>query len=225
MESIHESNKNDLLKTQIERMLRRARALKEHLKSRASPMSILAILKENPCLLRCVQDIQDYQYDNDIDSLYPGRHDWVGKRIIDGIIDRFEDLILVSSEYGIINGKLDIAVLPDKIRIKYGRRLIAIEIKTGRWVDSSLFNQIERYLLELDILIVARVPTEDVAAIDSAPLGDILEKNLNILIRKSHRIMSGRRIKIPGDWCRGGATQTVSSRSHQNGPTKVVMHH
>jgi hypothetical protein len=91
-----------------------------------------------------------------------------------------------------------VAVFPDKIRLKYGRRLIAIEIKTGRWVDSSLFNQIERYLLELDVLIVVRVPTEDVVAIDSAPLEDILEKNLNILIRKSHQIMSGKRLKIPG---------------------------
>ncbi len=70
-------------------------------------------------------------------------------------------------------------------------------------MDSSLFNQIERYLLELDVLIVARVPTEDVVAIRRSPLEDILEKNLNVLSRKSHRILSGKRIKIPGDWCKG----------------------
>ena len=175
-------------------------------------------------MLKCVRDIQDYQYENDIDSLYSGCHDWVRKRIIDRIIDRFEDLILVSSEYGIINGKLDIGVLQDKIRLKYGRKLIAIEIKTGRWVDSSLFNQIERYLLELDVLIVARVPTEEVEAIDSAPLENILEKNLNILIRKSHRIMSGRRIKIPGDWCKG-CNANCEYRNRQDGRTKIVTDH
>lgn len=211
METIHESNKkpvlltapNESLKTQTENVLQRASALKEYLESHASPVSILAILKENPCLLKCVNEIQHYHYENDIDSLYSGRHDWVRKRIIEGIIDRFEDLILVSSEHGIINGKLDVAVFPDKIRLKYGRRLIAIEIKTGRWVDSSLFNQIERYLSELDVLIVVRVSTEDVVAIESAPLRDILAKNLDILTRKSHRIMSGKRIRIPGDWCKG----------------------
>ena len=191
------------LKSQTERILQGTGALKKYLKSCASPASILAILKENPCLLKCVYDIQEYHYEKDIDSLYLGRHDWVRKRIIEAIVDRFEDLILVRSEHGKISGKLDVAMFPDKVRLKYGNRHIAIEIKTGKWVDSSLFNQIERYLLELDVLIVVRVPTNDVVAIDGARLGDVLENNLNILMRKSSCIMSGKRIKIPGDWCKG----------------------
>jgi hypothetical protein len=116
------------IKSQIESILQRTGALKEHLKSSASPISILAILKEIPCPLKCVHEIKEYHYENDIDSLYSGRHDWVRKRIIEGIIDRFEDLILVRSEHGIINGKLDVAVFPDKIRLKFGRRLIAIVV-------------------------------------------------------------------------------------------------
>lgn len=69
-------------------------------------------------------------------------------------MDKFENQIEVKSEYSLSNGKLDIIlqILYDKIQIKYKTRTIAIEIKSGKTVNSKIFCQIERYLADTDVL-------------------------------------------------------------------------
>ena len=79
-------------------------------------------------------------------------------------------MLLVKSEYKTFTGKLDIALLPSHnhsmIILKYNKKLIGIEIKSGRWVGATTFNQIERYLFDVDQLLIVRVPTEDVVIVD-----------------------------------------------------------
>ncbi len=89
-------------------------------------------------------------------------------------MDEFAHLIDVKSEHRTTIGKLDIAVLGSKIELKYDRKIIAIEIKTGETVSSELFNQIQRYLTGIDLLLIVRLPSNDVVPIDTSPIKDVL---------------------------------------------------
>jgi hypothetical protein len=61
------------------------------------------------------------------------------------------------------DGRVDIIIFTDRIVIKNERKVITIEIKSGKNID--LF-QFERYLFESDLLIVVRVLTKEVAVIN-----------------------------------------------------------
>jgi hypothetical protein len=90
-----------------------------------------------------------------------------------------------------------------RIILEYGRKNIAIEIKTGHSVKSDHFNQIERYLIDVDVLVRIRVPTEDVVVIYNTFIKDVLIKDLARLTRKADEMISDKRIIVPGNWCKG----------------------
>jgi hypothetical protein len=128
---------------------------------------MISILQNNPCRLKCLNEITDRNRDKQwIDPFYFSRHEWVKMKIIDAILDEFAHLIDVKSEHSTTIGKLDIAVLGNKIELRYNRKIIAIEIKTGETVNSGLFNQIQRYLTGVDLLLIVRIPSNDVVPID-----------------------------------------------------------
>lgn len=94
------------------------------LNSKASKAKVLAIMQDCPCLVKCVNEIQSTNYSN-IDSLYSAKHEYAKTKLIDAIEDRFADLVTVSSEHVIPNGKLDIVIKPgSKIVLKYNNRTI-----------------------------------------------------------------------------------------------------
>jgi hypothetical protein len=161
---------------------------------------IISILQENPCLLRCFHEIRNTEYKNDIDPFYIAKHEYVRKRIIDAIRSSLPHLIQINSEYETSTGKIDVVVLPDKIILIYNSKIIGIEIKSGKSIN--LF-QIERYLDEKDILLIVRVPTREVIAINSLPLRGVLAKNMNSISQKVEGIIANNKIKVPGDWCFG----------------------
>jgi hypothetical protein len=120
-------------------------------------------------------------------------------------LDTFGNRIEVRSEYSLSNGKLDILILQilyDKIQIQYKTKTIAIEIKSGKTVDSKTFCQIERYLTDTDVLIMVRVPTQDVVPIHTNIITNELIEDLSLLKRKAGKLLSNSVIKVPGDWCR-----------------------
>jgi hypothetical protein len=167
--------------------------------------SIFAILQDNPCLVKCVHEIR-HKNDRkpDFDSIYSAKHNWIKNKIIDAILDKFEDQIEVKSEYSLSNGKFDLIlqILYDKIKIQYKTRTIAIEIKSGKTVSSKIYCRIERYLVDTDVLLMVRVPYQDVVPIHSERIGNELIEDLSLLKRKANKILSNSIKKVPGDWCR-----------------------
>ncbi len=194
--TLEESNR--LLTQNIGRM-------KSTLGTSASRAKILANLHECPCLVKCAHEIQNTNYSNKIDPLYLAKHEYAKTKLIDAIEDRFADLIIVSSEHIIPNGKLDISIIPagSKIVLKYNKKVIAIELKSGKSADAGMLFQIERYLPDCDVLIFVRILTEEVTLIERGTIQNILTEGMSRLNRKISRITNGELIKVQGDWCRG----------------------
>ena len=166
--------------------------------------SLFAIIQDNPCLVKCVHEIKNKNEGN-FDSFYTAKHNWIKKKLIDAILDTFGNRIEIRSEYSLSNGKLDILILQtqnNKIQIKYKTKTIAIEIKSGKTIDSKIFCQIERYLTDTDVLIMVRVPTQDVVPIHKNIIINELIEDISLLKRKADKILSNSVIKVPGDWCR-----------------------
>lgn|GEM_PF-2367855 len=170
-----------------------------------SNSSIFAILQDNPCLVKCLHEIRNKNTNKlDFDSIYNAKHNWIKNKIIDVILDKFENQIEVKSEHNLSNGKFDLIlqILYDKIRIQYKTKTIAIEIKSGKTVNSKIFCQIERYLVDTDVLLMVRVPTQDVVPIHSDRIMNELIEDLSLWKRKADKILSNSVKKVPGDWCR-----------------------
>lgn len=135
------------------------------------------------------------------------------RKIIDAIVNKFGDNLLVSSEHVISTGKLDIAILPDnsiamlpdnRIVFKYNKKVIGIEIKSGKTFDVKNIFQIERYMIDCDLLLVIRVLDRDVFRIDTSSIKDnVLIKNISSLTQKVQQIKDNMLIQVPGEWCKG----------------------
>lgn len=202
----NDANNSFNLQETSKKLMARLDNVKTGLKSKAGRSKILSILQDNPCRLRCKHLVQSGTDDKKIDyTFYNAKHEWIKNKIIDAIVDEFSDLVAVKSEDFVSYGKLDIGIQFDNMRIilEYGRKSIAIEIKAGHSVSSNHFNQIERYLFDVDVLIIIRVPAEDVVVIYNTFIKDDLIKGMARLTRKAYEIMSNKPIIIPGDWCKG----------------------
>jgi hypothetical protein len=151
---------------------------------------------------------------NDIDPLYLQKHDYVKKRLIDAIVRRFSNKLAVSSEEKIDNGTIDICIYSDKIIcINKEKKTVGIEVKSGRTID--LF-QIERYLCQLDVLIVVRVPTQEVTKISQKDIIQELTNNNFSTIQKIRQIKEQGLIKVKGEWCAGCTALCQHKRAGHN---------
>jgi hypothetical protein len=192
----------------------------------ATTAKILSIIEENPCRLKCVYEIQNKNDDNrDFDKLYNAKHDSVKRKIIDAVIDKFGDNLLISSEHAISTGKLDIAILPEnslailpdnRIVFKYDKKVIGVEIKSGKTFDTKNMFQIERYMIDCDLVLVIRVVYGDVFRIDTSSIKDnILIKNISLLTRKVQQIEDNKLIRVPGEWCKGCRADCKYKQPHR----------
>jgi hypothetical protein len=190
--------------------------LRSKIGAKASTAKILSIIHSCPCPMKCVNDIKNSVYSNDIDRLYIEKHEYVKKKIIDAIQLNFGRSTSIKSEHKINNGTLDIVILYDKIILNYHEKSICIEIKSGRSID--LF-QIERYLYESYVLIVVRVPTRDVVPIHQTNIADELIAGINSTIKKIDLLNENNLLKVQGEWCKGCTancefSKKVSKNSH-----------
>jgi len=202
LETTH-SNDNSNLEDIKQLLDRNIDKMQLSLNSKASKAKVFAILQDCPCSVKCVNEIQSSNYSN-IDSLYSAKHEYAKTKLIDAIEDKFADLVTVSSEHIVPNGKLDIVIKPgSKIILKYNKRTIAIELKSGKTADASMLFQIERYLPDCDVLIFVRIPTEEVTLIEAKSIEPDLAESMSRLNRKVSRITNGQLIKVQGEWCRG----------------------
>jgi hypothetical protein len=193
-----------MLKESEKSLLIELDAFRDELSLKASNAKMISVLHQFPCLLKCVHDIRVSEY-SDIDPLYLQKHDYVKKRLIDAIVRRFSNKLAVSSEEKIDNGTIDICIYSDKIIcINKEKKRVGIEVKSGRSID--LF-QIERYLCQLDILIVVRVPTQEVTRISQKDITHELINNNFSTIQKIRQIKEQGLIKVKGEWCRGCTAQ------------------
>jgi hypothetical protein len=173
---------------------------RSNLGTRASNAKILSIVHGCPCPMKCVNDIKNNDYSNDIDRLYIEKHEYVKKKIIDAIQFNFGRSTTIKSEHKINNGTLDIVILYDKIILNYHEKSICIEVKSGRSID--LF-QIERYLYESYVLIVVRVPTRNVVPIHQTNIAGELVASINSTIKKIDLLNENNLLKVQGEWCKG----------------------
>jgi hypothetical protein len=187
-----------------ERLLQKIASLQSNLNSKSTTASIISIVQKYHCLMRCQHDISNPSYDNNIDPLYTAKHEFVKNKLIDTLFYKFGNLMMISSEHTIKAGKLDIAIFPDRILLKSNNKNIAIGIKSGKSI--GLF-QIERYLFESDILIVVRVPTQDVFRVDALSPENELLRSIDLITDKIEKILSGNIYKVRGDGCRGCTAQ------------------
>jgi hypothetical protein len=157
-------------------------AMRSRQNVKTSNAKMISILHQCPCRLKCLHDITKLEYTyNKIDRLYLEKHDIIKKRLIDAIVCRFPGKLKISSEHKINNGTADISISSDQIiRLNTGKK-VGIEVKSGKSID--LF-QIERYLYELDVLLVVRVPTRDVVKISQKDIAEVLNKNILLLTEK-----------------------------------------
>lgn len=197
----HEANSILRLEEHSEKLLLYLGRLRLMLNPTISNGRILAVIQENPCYLKCSHEIRYPLYDNNIDPFYLERHRYVKTKLIDNIIDKLGHLVEVTSEQCIPTGRLDISITPqNKILLLNNKRKIAIEIKTGMNMD--LF-QVERYMIESDLLIIIRVPTEEVVSINSSQFRTELIKSISTLTRKTQRLTDNDIRRVQGEWCRG----------------------
>jgi len=197
-----------------EKLMLHIGSLRLRLNPAATNAKILSIIEENPCRLKCAYEIQSKaEYNGDFDKLYTAKHDSVKRKIIDAIVDKFQDKLLVSAEHVISTGKLDIAVLPDnsiailpdnRIVFKCNRRVIGLEIKSGKTFEPKHIFQIERYMIDCDLMLVIRVVYGHVFRIDASSIkDDVLNKGIALLTRKVQKIEDNKLVKVPGEWCKG----------------------
>jgi hypothetical protein len=191
---------SSMLKESESILLSELDAFRDKLSLKASNAKMISILHQFPCLLKCVHDIRVSEY-SDIDPLYLQKHDYVKKRLIDAIVRRFSNELAVSSEEKIDNDTIDICIYSDKIIcINKEKKRVGIEVKSGRRID--LF-QIEQYLCQLDILIVVRVPTQEVTKISQKDVTQELINSNFSTIQKIRQIKEQGLIKVKGEWCTG----------------------
>ena len=197
------SNQNSSLEDAKQLLHTNTNKIRTSLHTKASTAKILANLQDCPCLAKCAHEIQSTNYD-DIDPLYAAKHEYAKRKLIDAIVDRFADLVTISSEHSVPSGKLDIVIMPGgKIILKYNKRIIGIELKSGKSADAKMLYQIERYLPECDILLFVRILTEEVTLIYTDSVETNLIDSISRLNRKISRITNGELVKVQGDWCKG----------------------
>jgi hypothetical protein len=195
----------DGVRKENERLQQSIADLKLRLRSKKSNVSILSIVQEIPCLARCQYEIQNTTWPI-IDSLYGAKHDTIKRKLIDSVVDRFGDRLIVKSEHSLSTGKQDIFLLPANslIVLSHNRKRIGIEIKSGKTFDTKNVLQLERYIIECDLLIVIRVPYEQVDVIETSITETATIKNLSLLSRKMKRISTdNNNLRVEGEWCKG----------------------
>jgi hypothetical protein len=209
------------LKESQNKLLSELQAMRNRQNVKASNAKMISILHQCPCRLKCLHDITKSEYTyNDIDRLYLEKHDIVKKRLIDAIVCRFPGKLKISSEHKINNGTADISISSDSIiRLNNGKK-VGIEVKSGKSID--LF-QIERYLYELDVLLVVRVPTRDVVKISQKDISEELNKNVLLLTEKIQQINTYGLIKVEGEWCRGCTAPCQNKKPGYTGKPNASM--
>jgi len=198
-------------------------ALRSNLKIPASNAKCLRILQEIPCLLRCANDLREAaEFNGHIDPIFKLKHDYAKTKIIDAILQKISNDIVIKSEFNLGTGSLDIAILQVRAFPDESPKLIGIEIKSGKSID---LHQLERYLYECDTVILVRVITEDVAIIRNSLLVKEIRNNILSLIEKTKLLINGNRTKIEGQWCRECSAQCeFRKRTFNNAPITAPIY-
>src|SRR5688500_3995832 len=79
-------------KEAIEELYTTFGSIRSKYNTKLSNSSMFAIMQDNPCLLKCVHEFSN-KSDKDSDSFYLAKHEWIKKKIIDTILDKFDNKI------------------------------------------------------------------------------------------------------------------------------------
>jgi len=196
--------------------------LRSRLGTKFSFSKAVGVLLEYPCLRRCVWELTRKREDSNIDPFYLVRHEFVKNRFIELL--RLElskhklNLRVVSEDPGEL-GKADVAIknINNGFRIVSGS-VIRVEVKAGASLD---INQIIRYLIDSDSVILLRVLSEDAVILRRKELSPIIKNTLTILRGKLTDILNALDKQlpiIPGKYCRScKASCDYASNTDKNG--------
>ncbi|MGC1134727.1 MAG: hypothetical protein WA941_18000 [Nitrososphaeraceae archaeon] len=175
----------------------------------SSNAAIISILSTCPCLARCAYDLEKLSSNSNNrekwgDSLYGARHNLAKNIILEAISSKFSSPSSeIKSEFDYGSGKLDISVENSLIIINDRNTRIGIEVKSGTWIEAKDLYQILRYLFNVDALIFARIPTEQVNLIYQREMIDPITSVVTTITDKIERIINKDTTKIQGDCCKG----------------------
>ena len=68
-------------------------SIRSKLNTKLFNSSIYAIIQDNPCLVKCKYELRNKNDNNNIDSFYTAKHEWIKRKIIDAILDKFGNQI------------------------------------------------------------------------------------------------------------------------------------
>lgn len=106
--------------------------LREKLECNKKNATMLSIIQDNPCLHKCIYDLKNNKYEDNFDSYYKGCHDWIKKKIIDAILDKFGEKITLDAEQNLNNGSLDIIIyipIIDETKNILTKKLLLLKLK------------------------------------------------------------------------------------------------
>lgn len=206
--------------------------IRDRFAANASNGRIMAIVSQHECEVLACHLLADGSGAKRkiFDRWWVDKHDDLRRRLVERLKNHFEDVGLkcsVATEAQTATGSVDVVIengFGNIVRIldRRGKRII-IEIKTG--LGTSI-NQLARYLLECDALILVRLKTSHVIALRSSDLEQFLCEDIRDLLWKMRRILEDRPIAVRGNSCSGclaGCRFAVEPRIQQNSEKLIAL--
>jgi hypothetical protein len=138
------------------------------------------------------------------DRYYSIKHEHATRKLIEEIKNSLTEMGLpnvhVVTELPTDMGVNDIVIVAGSpVRLfSHGDEIIRIELKASEGFD---FEQLDRYMLDLVPLILARIPTGQVAYLDPEKIKEYATFSANQQIPKIQRLLKNEPITVSGRWC------------------------
>jgi CRISPR/Cas system-associated exonuclease Cas4 (RecB family) len=176
----------------------------------ASNARIMAIVAEYECEVLATHLLANGPPERKefFDSWWSEKHDLMKRRFVERLKNRIQKLglkYLVGTEVRSTTGHFDVLIqneMANSVRIidAKNEKSIVVEIKTGFKIS---LEQLSRYLLDCDVLILVRLRTGHVIKLRAVELEDFLCEETHDLMLKMQRILNGQPISVRGNGCKG----------------------
>jgi len=181
------------------------RELRLRLKSDFKLPAAIAVLLDYPCHKRCIWELSSKRVNLAVDPFYLQRHEFVKNRFIELLCIELSNRGLnpkIISEDSEELGTVDVVIknIGSGFAILNNSINIRVEIKTGASLD---LNQIIRYLVNCDSLVLLRVPSEDAIILRRREFLPVIERTLTLLQEKLKCMLEhlDNPSVIPGRYC------------------------
>lgn len=186
-----------------------------------SKTSMIKNLIDNTCDYRTRYEIQSSTYHNSeqkFDSYFTLKHEFEKNRFVQTLCSKLRDRGLqacITTEEKHPVGVFDVLITNNKFLLMVSNRKgknIVVEWKAGA---SFSLSQLERYLWACDVLVLVRVPFNQVVRIARGDIERYLTWSVSALSERAVVIDSDERLqKVPGQYCKGCPVQECEFFKH-----------